>query len=449
MPQKKTVGIISLGCAKNLVDTEVMLGILREAGFIITNRPEKAEVLIVNTCGFINDAKEESINTIIEMGQYKETGKCEVLIGTGCLTQRYGEELLKEMPELDAVVGTGDYPKIVEVINKALTGLKVILIADTEFLYDHTFPRMLSGPSHRAFVKIAEGCSHRCAFCVIPRLRGKYRSRKPLSVIKEVEGLAAQGVKEINLIAQDTTGYGKDLKDNGKCADLPGLLRELVKINGIRWIRILYGYPDGVRDDLIRVMASEEKICKYLDLPLQHAHPHILKKMRRSFNKEKIMSLISKLRSEIPGIILRSTFMVGFPGEKESHFNELYNFIKAVKLDRVGVFIYSREEHTPAANFQGQVKKRLKIRRYRKLMDLQKRISAQRNALFKGSTLEVLVEGKLHNFYFGRFYGQAPEVDGLVYFNSVHSLKLGEMVKVKINSSGFYDLKGEVVDELS
>ncbi len=441
------VGVISLGCAKNLVDTEVMLGILKEAGFKITGQPEKAEVLIINTCGFINDAKEESINTIIEMGQYKKRGNCKVLIGTGCLTQRYGKELLKEMPELDGVVGTGDYPDIVEVINGALAGLKVIHMSDSKFLYDHTSPRVLSGPPHRAYVKIAEGCSHRCAFCVIPRLWGDYRSREPLSIIKEVEELAAKGVKEINLIAQDTTGYGKDLKD--KAVNLPSLLRDLVKIKDISWIRVLYGYPDGITGDLIRVMASEEKICKYLDLPLQHAHPYILKKMRRPFNKEKIKDMISTLRAEISGIILRSSFIVGFPGEKEFHFKELYNFLNEVKFDRVGVFIYSREEDTPAAQFKGQIKEKLKVKRYQSLMTLQKRISREKNEAYKGSILEVLVEGKLQNSYFGRFYGQAPEVDGLVYFKSIYPLNTGQFVKVKINAAGYYDLRGEVMYELS
>ena len=445
MPGEK-LGVISLGCAKNLVDTEVMLGLITEAGFEVTNNAQEAQVLIINTCGFINDAKEESIDTILEMAEYKNKGNCKVLLATGCLTQRYREELMKEIPELDGIIGTGDYNKIATVIEDALKGTKIASFDNCGFLYDHTYPRLLSGPSHRAYVKIAEGCNHKCAFCVIPDLRGRYQSRSPESVIKEVEGLANRGVKEINLIAQDSTSYGKDLKDSS--VNLARLLKQLVNKESVEWLRVLYGYPTGVTEDLIEVIANENKICKYLDIPLQHAHPEILKKMGRFLPPEDAKQLITKIRKNIPGVILRSTFMVGFPGEKDHHFDELYQFMQEIQFERAGVFVYSREESTKAAKLKEQVKNNVKVERFHRLMKLQKKISEQKNKDYLGSIQQVLVEGQVrdsHDLYFGRFWGQAPEVDGLVYFTSNRHVSSGDLVKAKITGTYTYDLKGEVI----
>ena len=440
----KTVGFISLGCAKNLVDTEVMLGLLQKAGYDITIDASSAYILIVNTCSFIDQAKEESIETLLEMAEYRKKGNCKILVAAGCLSQGHGKELLKEIPELDGVVGTGCFHSIVEILADALEGKRPVYIEQPHFLYDHTFPRILSTPSYTAYVKIAEGCSHRCSFCVIPQLRGSYRSRDPVSVVKEVEGLADQGVKEINLIAQDTTSYGRGLS-SGR-VNLPLLLEELVKIQGLKWIRILYGYPGGITEDLIEVMSREEKICSYLDLPLQHAHPEILKKMRRPFYKTKIKELLEKLREKIPGIVLRSSFMVGFPGETEEHFNELYSFLEEMQFDRAGFFSYSPQEGTPSALLDKQISEQIKEERFGKLTKLQRKISLQKNRSLLGSSLEVLIEGKVPNkkdFYVGRFSGQAPEIDGVVYVKSNSSLRSGEMMQVKIISVGSYDLQGK------
>ncbi len=443
----KSVGIISLGCAKNLVDTEVMLGLLQGAGYKITADASIAEILIVNTCGFIGDAKEESINTLLEMAEYKDKGNCKILLAAGCLSQRYGEELLIEIPELDGVVGTGCFHRLPEIMTDALEGKRPVCIEQSRFLYDHTFPRIVSTPPYMAYVKIAEGCSHRCSFCIIPQLRGKYRSRDPLSVVSEVKDLVGRGVKELNLIAQDTTGYGRDLRSEN--INLSVLLRELVQIQGIKWIRVLYGYPGGITEDLVQVMSKEDKICKYLDLPLQHAHGEILKNMRRPFRKTKIQELLEQLREKIPGIILRSSFIVGFPGEKREHFDELYSFLEEVKFDRVGIFRYSLEEGTSAALLDRQVPEEVKMERYQRLMELQKKISLQKNRELLSKILEVLMEGKVpdvKNLYVGRYRGQAPDVDGAVYVKSTSPLKAGEIVKVKISSVGAYDLQGKTMN---
>jgi len=438
----KRIGIVSLGCAKNLVDTEIMLGILKKKGYEISNKAEEAEVLIVNTCGFIGDAKEESINTILEMAEHKKGGECKALIASGCLTQRYGEELLQEIPELDGIIGTGDYQHIAEVVEDVLKGNRVLRINSCGFLYDHTYPRELSGPGYRAYVKIAEGCSHRCSFCVIPQLRGRYQSRYPDSVLAEVKDLSKKGVKEFNLIAQDTTAYGKDLQDTR--INLSLLLTKISEIENISWIRILYGYPQGITSQLLEVMSAESKVCNYIDIPLQHSHPEILKKMNRPLSKEKSKEVITRLRDKVPGIILRSTFMVGFPGEKEEHFLDLYSFMEAIQFDRAGVFIYSREEGTRAGAMEGQVEERVKMERFKALMELQQEISLKKNKSFIGKSLDVLVEGQVSpGLFHGRFYGQAPEVDGVVYLNSSRQLIPGEMVKARITRSYSYDLEGE------
>ncbi|UNC91863.1 30S ribosomal protein S12 methylthiotransferase RimO [Candidatus Contubernalis alkaliaceticus] len=443
----KKVGVISLGCAKNLVDTEVMLGLLMKAGYEITAEASSAHILIVNTCGFIGDAKEESINTLLEMAEYKNKGNCSILLAAGCLSQRYGEELLKEIPELDGVVGTGCFDRLPEILAESLEGNRPVYIEQPRFLYDHTFPRVVSTSPHMAYVKIAEGCNHRCSFCIIPKLRGKYRSREPRSVVQEVEVLAWQGVKELNLIAQDTTGYGRDLGPGR--ANLPALLRELAQIQGINWIRVLYGYPGGISGDLIQIMSQEDKICNYLDIPLQHAHGEILKRMRRPFRKTKVQEQMEQLRLKIPGITLRSSFIVGFPGETEEHFEVLYSFLEEVRFDRVGIFRYSLEEGTTAALMGRQVSEEVKAERYQRLMELQKNISLQKNRELLSSTLEVLMEGKVpkvKNLYVGRYRGQAPEVDGVVYVKSTSPLKAGEIVQVKISSVVAYDLQGNNVN---
>ncbi len=440
---EKLVGIISLGCAKNLVDTEVMLGLLQRAGYHITSEAFRAQILIVNTCGFIDPAKEESIETLLEMAEYKKRGNCEILLAAGCLSQGHGEELVKEISELDGVVGTGCFHKIVEVLSEALEGKRPVCVDTPHFLYDHTFPRVLSTPPYTAYVKIAEGCSHRCSFCVIPKLRGRYRSREPVSVAREVQSLAENGVKEINLIAQDTTGYGRDIHP-GKVS-LSLLLEELVTIAGIQWIRVLYGYPGGITGELMGVMSREEKVCSYLDLPLQHAHQDILVKMRRPFRKAKIKQLVEKLRERIPGIVLRSSFMVGFPGEKEEHFRELYSFLEEIRFDRAGFFSYSPQENTPSALMENQVPEEIKEERFLSLMELQKKISLEKNKNLLGDRLEVLIEGQVpnrKNYYTGRYAGQAPEVDGAVYVKSHFPLRAGEIVQVKITAAGAYDLQG-------
>ncbi|RQD75411.1 MAG: 30S ribosomal protein S12 methylthiotransferase RimO [Candidatus Syntrophonatronum acetioxidans] len=436
------VGIVSLGCAKNLVDTEIMLGIVNREGYAISNQVEKADIIIVNTCGFIGDAKEESINSILEMAEYKEKGSCQVLIATGCLTQRYGKELLQEIPELDGIIGTGDYQHIAQVIEDVLKGKKILSINKRGFLYDHTYPRILSGPPHRAYVKVAEGCSHRCAFCVIPQLRGKYQSREPDSVLAEVKDLSKKGVKEVNFIAQDTTAYGKDL--GSARINLSYLLKELSKIEGIYWFRILYGYPREITSQLIEVIAEVNKICNYIDIPLQHSHQDILKKMKRPLDKEESKELVFRLRERIPGIIIRSTFMVGFPGEKDEHFLDLYRFMKEMEFDRAGVFLYSREDGTRAAKMKDQVAEKVKLERFKALMELQQEISLKKNQSFVSKSLEVLVEGKISpGLFYGRFYGQAPEVDGVVYINSSRQLIPGQMIKTRITRSYTYDLEGE------
>lgn len=457
------VGIVSLGCAKNLVDTEVMLGLLRQAGMEITAEASRAEVLVVNTCAFIREAREESVVTLREMARFKEEGCCRVLIATGCLSQRLGRSLLKKVPQLDAVVGTGDFPGILGAVALARQGTRPALLGRPVFLYDHTLPRVLSGPSHRAYIKIAEGCSHRCAFCVIPRLRGSYRSREPGSVLAEGAGLARQGVKEINLIAQDTTAYGRDRGQRvpGGEGGLPGLLRGLARVEGPRWLRVLYGYPTGITAELLEVLRSEAKVCSYLDVPLQHAHPEILKKMGRPFQVERLGEQLAAWREQVPGLVLRSTFITGFPGEKEKHFQALYDFVQGARLDRVGVFTYSRERGTRAASWPGQVPEKVKEERRSLLLGLQREISTGLNRGLVGRELEVLVEGEVPpgdleaalgpgktggkgRYFYGRYYGQAPGVDGLVYLVCPPRRipGPGDLVKAQITAAGPYDLEG-------
>jgi ribosomal protein S12 methylthiotransferase len=434
--------MVSLGCAKNLVDTELMLGQLDAAGFIITPRPEEADVLLVNTCGFITPAKEESIDQILDLAQYKKSGRCRVLLVTGCLAQRYPGELLDEMPEIDGVLGTGMVDRVVDVVRRALAGERVLAVGEPGFDYDADLPRIRTTAEHTAYVKIAEGCSNCCTYCAIPSIRGPYRSRTLESIRQEVEALAAGGVKEVILVAQDTTRYGLDLYGERKLAPL---LRSLNGISGIRWIRVLYGHPDGITAELIDVFLSCDKICRYIDLPLQHASPAVLARMGRGSSAYRLRELVHKLRRAIPGLTLRTTFMVGFPGEREEDFQQLLDFMREMRFERAGVFKFCAEEGTPAAAMTGQVPEEVKEERYHRAMALQQQISLEHNRSLVGSLVSVLVEGKKGSRYFGRTQADAPEIDGRVYFTAGRvTPSPGDFVLVKITRAGEYDLMGEL-----
>lgn len=441
------VGVISLGCAKNLVDTEVMLGILQENGITITPNPAEADILIINTCAFIASAKEESITTILNFAEYKTEGNCRSLIVAGCLGQRYRQELLDEMPEIDAVVGTGAWHRIMEAVEDTLSGRRVILIGKKESIYSAKTPRLITTPDYTAYVKIAEGCNHRCAFCAIPLIRGKQISRPIEDIRAEVEKLAENGVKEINLIAQDTTNYGRDIYGEVKLCDL---LRELVKVEKIHWIRLLYSYPQHFTDELIDLIASEPKICKYVDLPLQHADDAVLKRMHRPDTRESIEKLLNKLREKIPGVAIRSTFMVGFPGETDEEFQTLKNFIETQRLDKVGVFVYSPEEGTAAYEMDGQVDEGTTQERYHELMSIQSLISQEINESLEGKEFEVLVEGRdmeVSEVVAGRSYREAPEVDGQIYIENDNRSKAGDIIRVKVLAGFVYDLAAEKISK--
>ncbi|QJW47435.1 30S ribosomal protein S12 methylthiotransferase RimO [bacterium BFN5] len=384
-------GFISLGCAKNLVDTEVMLGALATNNIEITPDPDQADVIIVNTCSFIDSAKEESISTILQMADYKATHKCRALIVAGCLGQRYKQNLLDELPEVDAIVGTGAWHRIMEAVNSALSGERVLIIGDTETIYDETMPRISTTPSYTAYVKIAEGCNNRCSYCVIPMVRGNFRSRTIESIVAEVKNLTERGIKEINLIAQDTTSYGKDLYDVPQLAQL---LTELVALEDVKWIRLLYCYPKYFSNELIELIAKEPKICKYIDMPLQHAHDDILQAMSRRDSRTEIEKLLARLRTSIPDVAIRTSFIVGFPGETEEHYLSLRQFVQEQRFDKVGVFTYSREEDTPAFDMQNQIADDVKQERYHDLMALQCQISEELNKAMEGRIIEVLIEGR-------------------------------------------------------
>jgi ribosomal protein S12 methylthiotransferase len=444
--QKEKVSMVSLGCPKNLVDAEVMLGYLGKEGYEITTDEHKADIIIVNTCSFIKEAKQESIDTILDLADRKHDANCKLLVVTGCLPQRYQEELSKELPEVDIFVGTGDYPKIAEIIagKRGVEG-QVRYIGDPDYLYDAEMPRMQSSPRYYSYLKIAEGCSNCCSYCVIPSLRGKFRSRPLNLVMEEARRLVGGGVKELNLIAQDITVYGSDLSDG---VNLETLLKELVKIAGLRWIRLLYSYPDGITDGLIQLIKSEEKICKYLDIPLQHISDPVLTRMNRRSSEAQIRVLIEKLRAEIPDIALRTSLIVGFPGETDEDFKKLCHFVEEVQFDRLGVFCYSKEEGTPAASLPDQISERVKRERYKKLMQLQARLSFKRNRRLMDSIEEVIVEGVSEESELllkGRCSRQAPDIDGMVYITSGQA-NVGDIVKLKITDSSDYDLIGEIVE---
>ncbi len=441
MTKNKKVAVVSLGCAKNLVDTENMLGLLAEKGYQLTTDEMQADLLLVNTCGFIESAKEESIDAILELARYKKE-KGSKLVVTGCLAQRYKDELLQEIPEIDAIIGTGNIERVVEVVEKAVSGERVDAVCAPDGKINRLLPRVLSNPGQTVYVKIAEGCNNRCAYCAIPAIRGPYRS-KPMEIIEqEVQQLVRQGAKEVILVAQDTTRYGYDLYQDYMLAELLG---RLCKIPDLAWLRVLYCYPTHFNDRLIEVMASEPKICQYVDLPLQHASDKILKSMNRRDSIQQIKDLIAKLRRVIPDLTLRTTFIVGFPGETEEDFQQLLDFMQEIKFDRVGVFKYSLEEGTPAALMPNQVPEEIKEERYHRAMALQQRISQKLNEQKIGRRLEVLVEGELSDqpgVYVGRSRGDAPEVDGLVYFKAGRKVHFGELVNVQIKSATEYDLTG-------
>ena len=439
---------VSLGCDKNLVDTEVMLGLLREGGFTFTDDETEAEVIIINSCCFINDAKEESINTIIQMAELKKTGVCKALIVTGCLAQRYREEIKQEIPEVDGIVGTAAYDEIVSIVNRALGGELAEGFEELKRLPQVNTERILTTGGWYGYLKIAEGCNKNCSYCIIPKIRGPYRSVPMEELIRQAKELADKGVKELILVAQETTLYGKDIYGEKK---LPELLRELCKVSGIQWIRILYCYPEEITKELVEVIKTEKKICHYLDIPIQHASDRVLKRMGRRTNKAQLIEMIEYLRQEIPDIVLRTTLIAGFPGETQEEHEEVMEFVDEMEFDRLGVFAYSPEEDTRAAEMEDQLADEVKEEWRDEIMELQQEIAFDRAQDMIGRTLVVLIEGKLadENAYMGRTYMDAPNVDGYVFVNTDEELVSGDFVHVKITGALEYDLIGEIDDEFT
>ncbi|WP_026761855.1 30S ribosomal protein S12 methylthiotransferase RimO [Selenomonas artemidis] len=438
-------GFISLGCAKNLVDTEVMLGIMREHGIELTAEPAEADILIVNTCAFIQSAKEESITTVLGMADYKETGRCRSLIVAGCLGQRYGQQLLDEIPEANAIIGTGAWSRIMEVVEETLKGRRLVIAGEDDTIYDANTPRLRTTPNYTAYVKIAEGCDHRCAFCAIPLIRGGFRSRAMEDIVSEARELAESGVRELVLIAQDSANYGLDMYRKPMLASL---LRELAKIEKISWIRVLYSYPKYFSDELIEVFATEPKVVKYVDLPLQHAHDAVLRSMNRPDTRAGIERLIQKLRERIPGVTIRSTFIVGFPGETDTHYQALRDFVEAQRFDKLGIFTYSEEEDTPASLMRQKVSEEVMQERYHDLMSLQSKISEEINISLENKEIDVLIEGRdseQQGIAVGRSYREAPEVDGQIYIEGDVGSCIGDIVRVRLLQGFTYDIVGEKV----
>ncbi len=440
------IGMVSLGCPKNQTDAEIMLGILAEAGHEIVADPAGAEAIIVNTCGFIDPAKQESIDAVLEMAEYKKAGACRLLIMTGCLAERYHADIKEELPEVDAVLGAGDFDKIAEVIEDAQKGEYICIFGHQNCEIPENLPRILTTPSHSAYLKIADGCDNNCTYCAIPMIRGKFRSRKMEDIVAEAKELAESGVREIIVIAQDTTRYGKDLYGE---YSLDKLLLALCEIDGIHWIRVHYLYAEAITDSLIKVMAENEKICAYIDMPIQHINNDVLRRMARRTNRAEIEAKIEKIRSAMPDAVIRTSIIAGFPGETEEQFSELYEFLKQAKLDRVGVFAYSQEEDTPAADFEGQIDEEIKEARRDNLMRLQQGISLEKNKAKIGKTIEVLCEGyDEENFmYTGRSYADSIDVDGTVYFAAPDEVEIGSFVKVEILDADEYDLTGKLKEE--
>ena len=437
---------VSLGCDKNLVDTEVMLGLLASRGHQMVDSEEIADVIVINTCCFIHDAKEESIQTILEMAEYKKAGSCKALIVTGCLAQRYKQEIIDEIEEVDAVLGTTSYDKIVEAIDEALAGHTSVEMTDIDALPLVESKRLVTTGGHFAYLKIAEGCDKHCTYCIIPKIRGNFRSVPIERLLKEAEDLVAQGVKEIILVAQETTLYGKDLYGE---KSLHKLLRELCKISGLRWIRILYCYPEEITEELIETIRTEEKICHYLDIPIQHASDRILKRMNRKTTMEELKRNIARLREAIPDIALRTTLIAGFPGETKEDHELLMDFVDEMEFERLGVFAYSAEEDTPAASFPDQVPQEVKEERRDALMELQQEIAFEKSERMVGRILDVMIEGKVadENAYVGRTYMDAPNVDGLIFVNTDEPLMSGDFCKVRVTGALDYDLIGEMCYE--
>ena len=437
---------VSLGCDKNLVDTEMMLGLLNKDGYTFTDDEHEADVVVVNTCCFIGDAKEESVNTILEMAELKKEGRCKALIVTGCMAQRYKQEILDEIPEVDGILGTSTYAEISNVLKKVLGGSRESCFHDLNALPNVEVPRVVTTGGYYAFLKIAEGCDKRCTYCIIPDLRGSYRSVPMERLIEEAKQLASQGVKELILVAQETTLYGIDLY---KKKSLPKLLLELCKIPGIQWIRIQYCYPEEITQELIETIREEEKVCNYLDIPIQHASDRILKRMGRRTNQKQLREMIASLRSQIPDIALRTTLISGFPGETEEDQEEVMRFVDEMEFERLGVFAYSQEEDTPAAEFPDQVPQELKEERRDEIMELQQEISYEKSQSMIGKVLEVMIEGKVadENAYVGRTYMDAPGVDGLIFINTDLDLMSGDFVRAKVTGALEYDLIGEICDE--
>lgn len=442
---KFKVGMVSLGCDKNRVDSELILGSINKF-YEITNNPKDAEIIIINTCGFIESAKQESIDTILEMAEYKKTHKCKMIIATGCLTQRYGDELLELIPEIDILMGVNDYMKLHKLIVDFIKTEQRVSSTTYKDEGVNEGERILTTNSHTAYLRIAEGCNNFCTYCIIPKIRGKFRSRSKESILAEANSLVNQGVKEIILIAQDLTNYGEDLYGKNQ---LHVLVNELSEIEGLEWIRLLYCYPEEITDELIEVIANNPKVMKYLDLPIQHISNNILKMMARKTNKETIIDKIDLLREKVPGITLRTSLIVGFPGETEEDFNELCSFLKDYKLDNVGVFTYSQEEGTAAAKLPNQIDEDVKIKRKETLMNIQRGIVRDLNKLKIGNIYDTIIDGSTGEYYIGRNYEMAPEIDGLIYVTKKKTIKKGDIIKVKITNVMEYDLVGDVWDESS
>ncbi|CDG01640.1 Putative Ribosomal protein S12 methylthiotransferase RimO [Clostridium chauvoei JF4335] len=437
--------MVSLGCDKNRVDSELILGSINKH-YEITNDPKEADIIIVNTCGFIEKAKQESIDTILEMAEYKTKYKCKMLIATGCLTQRYGDELLELMPEIDILMGVNDYMKLHKLIMQFIKEEKRISSAEYSDNNINEGIRLLTTDKHTAYVRIAEGCNNFCTYCIIPKIRGKFRSRKMENILEEVKSLSSQGVKEFILIAQDLTCYGIDIYNEKK---LHELISEMSKIEGVEWIRLLYCYPEEITEELIDEIATNDKVVKYLDLPIQHINDNILKRMARKTNKQTIISKINRLREKVSGVVLRTSLIVGFPGETKEEFEELKEFLKDFKLDNVGVFKYSQEEGTPASKMDNQVLEEVKDVRERELMDVQKIVSEGLNKLKVSKVYDTIIEGRKGKYFIGRSSEMAPEIDGVIYVKSDENLNKGDIIKVKIIEALEYDLIGEVYNEFS
>lgn len=436
---------VSLGCDKNLVDSEVMLGLLSKKGYAITDFEEEADVIVINTCCFIHDAKEESVNTILEMAEYKKSGQCKALVVAGCLAQKYKEEIFEEITEVDSILGTTSFDKIVEAVEEALEGTgHSNLIGDPNYLAVVDEKRMVTTGGHFAYLKIAEGCDKRCTYCIIPSLRGSFRSVPMEKVLKDARDLVEGGVKELIIVAQETTLYGQDLEGRKM---LPELLKEICKIEGLYWVRLMYSYPEEITDELIQVMAEEEKICKYIDLPIQHAADWVLKRMGRRTTQAELKETIGKLRAAMPEIAIRTSLITGFPGETQEHHEELKEFIDEMEFDRLGVFTYSVEEGTPAAAMPDQHDEELKKERQADLMELQQEIAFDLANDMIGRELLVMIEGKVadENAYVGRTYKDAPNVDGFIFVNTEEVLVSGDFARVKVTGAMDYDLIGELL----